>query len=472
MKKLPRVTTRWLYSVFGVIVFILLCFVISISAVVFTYYDSSVKNKLAGQAEGLSDYYTQHISPQYPDLLSGMPALAADFSEKDIMELQLIEKDGSCIYTTVGYAVGSEKIVSEDFVNAVTNKETSSFKGENPNTNEQIMAVSAPLYAASGEILGVVRTVTSMEAVTNRAWAIVFAVSAICLGIILFVFVTNYYFIGTIISPLKTITETANQIAAGNMAVRIENKYDDEVGQLVGSINNMANDLEENERLQNEFISSISHELRTPMTAIKGWSETVLICDPAEDAKTIRKGLNIVNKEVDRLSGMVEELLDFSRIQGGRMNLYTENMDLGEKIYSIVTIISERALSRKINVEFELPEELIPVSADPDRMNQVFINIIDNAIKHSEDGSTVTITLRALKQNAVVTISDNGEGIREEDLPHIKEKFYKGVNSKQGTGLGLAIANEIVNLHGGSLNIESKVNEGTTVTITLPLLNA
>ena len=469
MKKWPRVTTRWLYSVFGVIVLILAGFEVTVGAVVFSYYNSSVENMLTTRAENLASFYSQYISADYATLESSVDAFAADFTDKDIMELQIINPDGECIYTSLGYAVGSKPLESRDFLQAYHAGVSSSYKGENESTGERIMAVSTPLKGGDGATVGVLRLVTSIEGVTSHAWVIVLSLLVICLGIILFVFVTNYYFIGTIVTPLKTIAETANKIAAGDMTARIENNYNDEVGELCSSINNMASEIAENERLQNEFISSVSHELRTPMTAIKGWSETMLMCDPKEDGQTINRGLKVVNKEVERLSRMVEELLDFSRIQGGRMKLRTESVDLGERIYSIVTIMRERATSGGINIKFELPEELIPVNADPDRLNQVFINVIDNAVKHSLPGTDIDIEITTDNENALVKVKDRGEGISEEDLPHIKDKFYKGANSKQGTGLGLAIADEIITLHGGRLDIQSKKDEGTTVTVVLPL---
>lgn len=469
MKKWPRVTTRWLYSVFGVIVLILTGFVITMGAVVFSYYNTSVENLLTTRAENLASFYSQYISSSDTSLETSAGVFAADFTDKDIMELQIINGDGEYVYTSLGYAVGSKPIESRDFLQAYHAGISSAYKGENPATGERIMAVSTPLKGSDGTTLGVLRLVTSTEGVVSHAWVTVLSILAICLGIILFVFVTNYYFIGTIVTPLKTISETANKIAAGDMTARIENNYNDEVGELCGSINNMASELAENERLQNEFISSVSHELRTPMTAIKGWSETMLMCDPVEDAQTINRGLKVVNKEVERLSRMVEELLDFSRIQGGRMKLHTEALDLGERIYGIVTIMRERALSRGVNINFELPEDIIPINGDPDRLNQVFINIIDNAVKHSFENTEIKIDITVGKETASVAVKDCGEGISEKDLPHIKDKFYKGENSKKGTGLGLAIADEIITLHGGSLEIESKKNEGTKVLVTLPL---
>lgn len=468
MKKLSRVTSRWLYSVFGVIVFILVGVEVILGAVIFTYYHKSVESMLRGSAENISEFYEKYISPDYPSLEGGIGMLSQRFSDGDTMEMQIIDTNGRCIYTSLGYAVGQGTVETEDFITACYSKETGTYSGKNTGTGERIMSVSAPLIAKDGSLKGVVRMVSSIESVNSNAWIIILTGLIIGIGIVLFIFVTNYYFIGTIITPLKTIADTAGKIAKGDMSARIENNYNDEVGELCTAINNMASEIAENEKMKNDFISSVSHELRTPMTAIRGWSETLMMCDPAEDKETVQRGLTVVNNEVERLSRMVEDLLDFSRIQSGRLKLNKTTLLLNMKLWDVVTIMRERAAKRRISLEPFIPDEDIPMEADGDRLNQVFINIIDNAVKHSPEGSVIRVSLE-IKDNAVITVADEGEGISAEDLPHIKDKFYKGVNSKKGTGLGLAITDEIITLHGGELNIESAKGKGTTVTVTLPV---
>lgn len=253
------------------------------------------------------------------------------------------------------------------------------------------------------------------------------------------------------------------------MSARIDNQYRDEVGDLCDSINNMAAELAENDKMKNDFISSISHELRTPLTAIKGWSETMALCDPVNDRSTVMRGLSVVNDEVERLSHMVEELLDFSRIQSGRMRVMMENVDLYAEVEQVILIMRERAAKARITLQFNVPEDInIVVLGDADRLNQVFINILDNAIKHSSEDTTIKISIVETATHAAVCIEDAGEGIPADELPHIKEKFFKGTSSKRGTGLGLAVADEIVRLHGGTLVIESELGRGTKVTIVLP----
>ena len=386
------------------------------------------------------------------------------------MELQILTPEGECLYTSIGYAIGQDGAsAASDFLTALNTGTTGVYNGRNPGTNERIMAASVPIQDVNGDTVGVLRLLTSLESVNSHVWVLVLTTMAICLGIILFVFTTNYYFIGGIVSPLQRITETANRIAKGDMSARIDNQYRDEVGDLCDSINNMAAELAENDKMKNDFISSISHELRTPLTAIKGWSETMALCDPVNDRSTVMRGLSVVNDEVERLSHMVEELLDFSRIQSGRMRVMMENVDLYAEVEQVILIMRERAAKARITLQFNVPEDInIVVLGDADRLNQVFINILDNAIKHSSEDTTIKISIVETATHAAVCIEDAGEGIPADELPHIKEKFFKGTSSKRGTGLGLAVADEIVRLHGGTLVIESELGRGTKVTIVLP----
>ena len=468
---MPRITKRWISSVFGVILIILSGFELTLGAVIFSYYHNSAETFLKNRADNITGYYNSYIATAVTSLDAGARRVAEEFSDLSAMEIQVLDTNGTCLYTSIGYAIGHEQLTTSDFKSALVGV-TATYTGRNAGTDEQIMAVSSPLLDAEGQTVGVLRLVSSLEAVDRQAWIVIGTTVAICVGIVLFVFMTNYYFISSIVSPLSVISDTANRIAQGDMSARIENTYKDEVGDLCNSINNMAGELAENERMKNDFISSVSHELRTPLTAIKGWSETLTLCDPAQDRDTLTRGLTVVNDEVSRLSHMVEELLDFSRIQSGRMRLHLEPIDLYAEITQVTLIMREHALKAGIDILFDLPEDASAIlTADPDRLSQVFINIIDNAIKHSESGSQIRIYVTEDEKYHRVYVEDEGEGIREEDLPKIKERFYKGVSSKRGTGLGLAVADEIMHLHGGDLFIDSILGEGTKVTILMPKEN-
>lgn len=221
--------------------------------------------------------------------------------------------------------------------------------------------------------------------------------------------------------------------------------------------------------MKNDFISSVSHELRTPLTAIKGWAETLNDMHEEIDRETLGKGMRVINGETERLTQMVEELLDFSRLQSGRIQLIRENLDLIAELSDAVMMYEERAKHESKQLVYEEPDLIAPFYGDRNRLRQVFVNIIDNALKYSDKGDTITIQARLSEGMTCIEVADTGCGIREADLPRIKEKFFKANATRRGSGIGLAMADEIVSMHGGSLEITSKETVGTRVTIRLPV---
>ena len=230
----------------------------------------------------------------------------------------------------------------------------------------------------------------------------------------------------------------------------------------------MAEELSRTESMKNEFISSVSHELRTPLTAIKGWSETLTAID---DRDTFVKGMRVITSETERLSQMVEELLDFSRIQDNRLTLIMDKLDILAELGETVLIYQERARSLGITLNYYEPTMLPFVYGDKNRLRQVFINIVDNAIKYSDKGDTVSIEAYEENGDICILVSDTGIGISKDDLPKVKTKFFKANHTRRGSGIGLAVANEIITRHGGTLNINSEEGVGTTVLITIPAIN-
>ena len=189
--------------------------------------------------------------------------------------------------------------------------------------------------------------------------------------------------------------------------------------------------------------------------------------DPADE--NYRKGLEIINNETGRLYNMVEELLDFSRLQNGRIRMDCRPLDLVAELTDAVLFCEARIQREGLVLSYTEPEEMIPVYADPDRLRQVFINIMDNAIKYSAPGGRITVKLWAGEYKAFAEIIDQGRGIPPEDLENVKTKFYKGSNSVRGSGIGLAVCDEIITRHGGTFEIGNADGGGALVTITLPI---
>ncbi|MCQ2446774.1 MAG: HAMP domain-containing histidine kinase [Clostridia bacterium] len=234
----------------------------------------------------------------------------------------------------------------------------------------------------------------------------------------------------------------------------------------------MSVEIGRSEQVKNDFISSVSHELRTPLTAINGWAET--LNDNMESPAILKRGLTVITKEAANLKAMLDELLDFSRMQSGRLVVHFGQVNVGDEVEDVIFSFSETLRQDDFAVNFENKLGDTWISADRARLRQVFVVLIDNARKHSHEGKYLDITLeesffREGDPCVMLTFRDHGAGIPEDELPHVTEKFYKGSSKRPGSGIGLAVAKEIITLHDGSLLIRNaEEGTGTVITIKLP----
>ena len=293
-------------------------------------------------------------------------------------------------------------------------------------------------------------------------------VIVIAVGMLGICLVSGLFFIKSIVRPIRVVSTTARKIALGDFKSTIKVEENDEIGELCDTINYMANELSSAEEMKNDFISSVSHELRTPLTAICGWGETVKSAVGSDD-ELVSRGIEVILGEADRLSSLVEELLDFSRMQNGRLSVNTRPTDATALLTAAANMYTELARRQGIDLDFTAPEFNATVMGDPDRLKQVFINIIDNAVKYTQNGGQVLVTETLEEACVKIVVKDTGVGIPEQDLDHVKEKFFKSNKTVRGSGIGLAVADEIIKQHQGLLFLESVEGLGTTVTIVLPL---
>ena len=226
------------------------------------------------------------------------------------------------------------------------------------------------------------------------------------------------------------------------------------------------------ERVRTEFVANVSHELRTPLTAIQGYLET-LLSGALEEPENARRFLEIVLRHSERLGRLLNDLTDLSNIELGKVTLRKESVRLDELVASVVAIIGPRAARSRVAVTADTPADLPAVAADRDRLVQILINLVDNAVKYTPEGGAVSVTTRSIGEGAVeIAVADTGIGIPLADLPRITERFYRVDKARSrelgGTGLGLAIVKHLVLAHGGELRIESVEQQGTTVRFTLP----
>lgn len=459
--KIRGIRKRWLLNSIGVVLLILALALGSFFAALWNYYYSSTANDLTGRASSAAGSFRSYTRTQY---WAAAQQAVSSYEEKNNLELQFLDATGAVVYSGNDLTTGATPD-TEDIRGALENQITTHWMGRDPSTKERILAASSPVVY-QGVTVGVVRYVTSLSAIDRQFIFSMAVITAIAMAIFAMVYFSNLYFVRSIVEPLASITETARLIADGSYGVQIEKKFDDEIGDLTDTINDMSMKIKQSEKTQSEFISSVSHELRTPLTAIKGWAETMQ--GGGMDDETFDKGMSVIIRESERLSGIVEELLDFSRMQSGRMTLTMDKIDILAELGEAVYMFSERAKSEHKYLLYEEPRMLSPVLGDINRLRQVFVNILDNALKYTDEGGTISVVASEENGYIRVAISDNGCGIPPEHLPNVKKKFYKANQTVRGSGIGLALADEIMRLHSGSLEIESHENVGTVVTIRIP----
>ena len=394
--------------------------------------------------------------------------MVEQFSDKDKYEFMLLDSYGSVIASSSG--TDAEGILtSADFEQAQETGDGMGVAIYRTDSSEMVMAVCC-LVPYAAEDVAAMRLVTSLTLVQNQLKNVFLISIVVVITILGFTVASGLYFVRSIVVPLGQVERTAASIARGELDVRLPVAGDarDEVDRLRGTINRMAEGLEETEKMKNEFISSVSHELRTPLTSIRGWVETLRTLDDPED-ENYRKGLEIINNETARLYNMVEELLDFSRLQNGRLKMSCHPLDLVAELTDAVLFCEARIQREGLLLSYSEPEEMIPVYADPNRLRQVFINILDNAIKYSAPGGRITVKIWQGEYKAFIEIIDQGRGIPPEDLENVKTKFYKGSNSVRGSGIGLALVDSIMTALDGTLDLKSTLGRGTVVTLGLPI---
>ena len=465
MKKITGIRKRWMVNSISVVLFIVLLAVAAFSAAMGSYYYSTLSESLKQKAENaISSFDYYRTEAEYYD---NARAVVAGEPNSDKLEVEYLDADGQIRFSSSDLTAFRSP-GTPDIAEAISMKRTKVWIGADPSTGEHIMAASSPLMI-DGEVVGVMRYVTSLNKVDKQIIIIVAIALGIGLGILGMVYFSNLYFIRSIVDPVAGITETAKRIAAGSYGVQIEKRYDDEIGALTDTINDMSLKINQSEKMKNEFISSVSHELRTPLTAINGWAETIMNGE-VRDAGDVKKGMGIIVSEARRLTNMVEELLEFSRIQDGRFTLSVEPMDIKAELEDAV--YTYREFFRREGIElnhFDCDEEFPPIAGDPERLRQVFCNLLDNAAKHGGSGKRIDTAIARDEDQVVITIRDYGPGIPAEELPHVKYKFYKGYSKARGSGIGLAVCDEIITRHEGTLDIDNAEGGGCIVTIHLPI---
>jgi len=461
---------RWLVNVLAITIVAFLSVMVGFSLIIRSYFYSGIKQMVLSKAGEISNVYAKVDDDFGNNFETIAKNYVEEFSQKDLMEVMIFNENNEVIISSSGFLPNYSDI-TPDYEMARNSEEEIGFWEGKSVFGESTMAATKCIYDGKGNYVGAVRCVVSLEKANKKIATGITILLFISLFCVVFMVISGAYFIKSITDPINEICSKAKLIAQGDFLVKISKKYDDEIGELCDTVNYMAEELDNSEKIKNEFISSVSHELRTPLTAIKGWAETMQICDVESDLSTIKKGLNTIVKEAARLSWIVDELLDFSSIKEKRINLIKEKIDILAELGEAVYMFKDRAQNEKKSLMYNEPKILPPILGDKNRIRQVFINIIDNALKYTSEGGGVSVTAGVSGNMVYVSVTDNGCGIPAEHLPNVTKKFYKANYLKRGSGIGLAVVDEIVTLHGGNLDIISEEDFGTTVTVSFPILS-
>lgn len=421
-----------------------------------------MQNLISSQIMASADFYNNYFSSS--SLENNIQDNADIFWKNTNAEVQIIDKNRKMLMDSIGNF--TEDLIYDSDVNEALEGKLGSFVGIDKNSGEKLMYVSYPLKSLN-EIEGALRFAVSLSEVDRTIRRITNIFLGIGVIVILISGMVSLLISNSIVKPIKEVTSVAKKIAAGRFNEKLTIHRNDEIGELSQTFNFMAEEILKNDRLKNEFIASVSHELRTPLTSIKGWAATIKLSD-LENKAEILDGLDIIEKESDRLTSMVEELLDFSRLISGKLSLSKDYMDIKNNLKYIEKQFSLRAVRQKLNFKVIIEENLPLLFADSNRINQVIINLLDNAFKFTEEDGIVELSACKKDNSIILKVKDSGIGIPSEELPFVMEKFFKGKSSLSKTGLGLSISKEIVTMHNGNIEITSEYGKGTEAIVILP----
>ncbi|TYA13625.1 HAMP domain-containing histidine kinase [Paenibacillus faecis] len=457
---------RQIVMQYFIVVFVTLFMVeVIFSLAIRVYYYDTIYNHMSTHSTWASDFFQKFVRLSSERDPAYFTEMLRTF-ELDNTELMILNRKGE-VKASSNMFQADKAIQTSDVMQAAAGN-MGKWVGRQTSTGEMVMAVSTPLQVR-GENRYIVRFVTSLEAVNANLMKLTLFSAAVCLAVLALVTLFSIGLANSIVKPINNIRAVSAQMAKGKFDVRIKGDYRYELGELAATLNYMAQEIVRSNELKDDFISSISHELRTPLTGIKGWSETLTLggFDPEET----KIGMGIIAKETDRLIGLVEEMLDFSKLQRNEMKLVIGQVNLKELLQETMLNVWAKAEQKGIQIKLEdRTTQPVTVTGDGNRLKQVFLNLVDNAIKFSDENSWIHLVISRTEPGYVlVEVVDTGIGISEEHLNKVKDRFFQVNHQGGGTGLGLAITQQLVDLHHGTMDLHSELGVGTTVSVKLPL---
>ena len=373
--------------------------------------------------------------------------------------LEILDLDGTVLFDSEGYKYTTAPEMDKLIQNA-----SATWIGRDSASGKRVLTVSTAVMHDEEPIyyLRLFFGLGQVDDFTNKLSIIIAAISLL---VLLVCIIISNFISDSIVNPIKYLTRIAMRMSKGNYKDKSRLKLKNEIGALSNAMNILSDEIIKHDELKNEFIANISHELRTPLTSLTGWAYTLK--DGELDQETTELAHDILISESERLSSLLEELLDFSSLISGKISLNKDYFDLKICVEDITKQVFPKLEKNKETIELNIADASYLYYGDENRIKQVLINLLDNAVKFNKERGLITVNLYQDKDSYFIDVIDEGVGIEEGELKYIFEKFYTGKKSKSHTGIGLAIVKEIVELHKGDIYIESKVDEGTKFTVKL-----
>lgn len=389
------------------------------------------------------------------------------------VRVYLIDIDGTVLTAANDYEgqTFTANKLSEAVGKAVTNGKATGYDNMDGALNASYLYCVSPVLTSGGETVGYVFACTAEKGVNTIIASTVKTLLLTSLWVFFAALVAVYFLTERIIGPLKNMSRAAKSYATGNFDIRIPVQGNDEVAELAIAFNQMADGMQNIEEMRRSFLANVSHDLKTPMTTIAGFIDAILsgAVPPEEQSEYLGR----IKSEVLRLSRLVRQLLDISRMQAGERKLEISTFDVCELARQIVLSFEKRIDEKELDVQFECDGDNIFVNADKDSIHQVLYNLCDNAVKFSKQGGIYKISVKIKNKKAHVSVFNEGQGIANEDIPFVFERFYKSDKSrgldKTGVGLGLYITKTIMDAHRESISVTSEQGSYCSFEFTLPM---
>jgi signal transduction histidine kinase len=402
------------------------------------------------------------------------------------VEPYLVDTTGMIITTSLPHPPASHMVSLAPIHSYLSDDASGMYLGDDPCglVEEKVFSV-APVKKANGDPLGYLYIVLhgqEYESLTDRLFdSYILTLGSRSLGVTLAAAIAiSLIILAFLLGRLKRLTASVREFGTGNHTVRAPVQSRDEIGDLAGTFNTMADtiqknieDLKASDNMRRDFFANISHDLKTPLTSIHGFAETLMLKWKGLPDEQREQYLDTILSRTERLSGMVHQILELSRLESGGAELSVESIDIKDMMSDIFLEFTPHAEKKGISLDSHLTEAPPSLIGDIGLIERALRNLVDNALRHTKSGGTVSVTVSSSGTMAVFHVSDTGEGIPADHVAHIFDRFYRADKSRTGrktnTGLGLPITKQIVEMHDGTIEVESSENEGTRITLRLPL---